>query len=129
MFATTIRFTLPAGTDWEQLRARAVRAAFELYRLVPGLRAKAFVFAPERCEFGGNYVWETQDHAEAYLRSEAWRNVVSVFGEPRVERAEVCAYVECGDLVWPPDVLSDETVRAGAADGERESGAGASMAP
>lgn len=129
MFATTIRFTVREDTDWERLRAQAVRGAFELYRLVPGLRSKAFVFAPERCEFGGNYVWETQDHAEAYLRSDTWRRIVSLFGEPRVERAEVCAYVECGDLVWPPDDRVNDTLQAGAADGERDTAAGASMAP
>ncbi len=103
MFATTIRFTMPADTSWEALRQLAIRRAFEVYRMIPGLRSKAFVFSPERSEFGGNYVWETQDHAEAFLRSAAWRTAVSLYGEPRVERAEVCAYVESGDLVFPPD--------------------------
>ena len=103
MFATTIRFTMPADTSWEALRQLAIRRAFEVYRMIPGLRSTAFVFAPERSEFGGNYVWETQDHAEAFLRSAAWRTAVSLYGEPRVERAEVCAYVESGDLVFPPE--------------------------
>ncbi len=103
MFATTIRFTMPADTDWEQLRRLAVQRAFDLYRRVPGLHAKAFVFSPERSEYGGNYVWDTQDHAEAFLRSEAWRRVVSLFGEPRIERDEICAYIEDGDLVFPPE--------------------------
>jgi hypothetical protein len=103
MFATTIRFTMPADTNWEGLRQLAIRRAFEVYRDVPGLRAKAFVFAPERSEFGGNYVWETQDHAEAFLRSAEWRSAVSLYGEPHIERAEICAYVEDGDLVFPPD--------------------------
>jgi hypothetical protein len=129
MFATTIRFTMPEDTDWERLRALAVRAAFDEYRDVPGLRAKAFVFAPERCEFGGNYVWETQDDAEAFLRSATWRATASRFGEPRVERSEVCAYVECGDLVWPPDLrAAADAQRTGAADAEPRA-AGASMAP
>lgn len=101
MFATTIRFDLPDDTDWERLRQQAVHAAFDSFRAVPGLRAKAFVFSPERGEFGGNYVWETQDDAEAYLRSELWRSLVARFGAPRVERSEICAYVECGDLVFP----------------------------
>ena len=101
MFATTIRFDMPADTDWELMRQRAVQAAFEQFRLVPGLRAKAFVFSPERSEFGGNYVWETQDDAESYLRSAAWRATVAALGEPTIERMEVSAYVECGDLVFP----------------------------
>jgi hypothetical protein len=103
MFATTIRFPMPADTDWERLRQGLVHTAFERFRAVPGLRAKAFVFSPERSEFGGNYVWDTQDDAEAYLRSEGWRAAVARFGEPRIERAEICAYVECGDLVFPPE--------------------------
>lgn len=101
MFATTVRFTMPADTDWEQLRRLAVRRAFEVYRRIPGLHAKAFVFSPERGEYGGNYVWETQDDAEAFLRSETWRDVVAKFGEPRIERTEICAYVEDGDLLFP----------------------------
>ncbi|ABS25802.1 hypothetical protein [Anaeromyxobacter sp. Fw109-5] len=103
MFATTIRFALPEGTDWERLRQLAIRRTFEIYRFVPGLRSMAFVYSPEQSELGGNFVWETQDHAEAFLRSEAWRTAVSLYGEPQVERAEVCAYVEDGDLVFPPD--------------------------
>ena len=94
---------MPADTNWEGLRQLAIRAAFEIYRSVPGLRAMAFVFSPEQGQFGGDYVWETQDHAEAFLRSAAWRSAVSLYGEPHVERAEVCAYVEDGDLVFPPD--------------------------
>lgn len=103
MFAMTTRFTMPEDTDWEQVRAQAVQRAFELYRTVPGLRSKAFIFAPDRNEYGGNYVWETQDDAEAFLRSDAWSRIVSLLGEPRVERTEICAYVEGGDLVWPPE--------------------------
>jgi hypothetical protein len=104
MFATTIRFTMPADTDWERVRQLAVRRAFDVYRTTPGLRSIAFVFAPERAEFGGNFVWETQDHAEAFLRSDAWRVALSLYGgEPRIERAELCAYVEDGDLMFPAD--------------------------
>jgi hypothetical protein len=103
MFATTIRFTMPADTDWERLRRLAVRRAFEVYRATSGLRSIAFIFAPERREFGGNCVWETQDHAEAFLRSDPWRTALALYGEPHVERAEVCAYVEDGDLMFPAE--------------------------
>lgn len=115
MFATTIRFTMPPDTDWERLRQLAIRRAFEVYRSMPGLRAKAFIFSPERSEFGGNYVWDTQDDAEAFLRSDAWRAALSLYGEPRVERAEVCAYVECGDLVFPPEYEQRSSASEGAA--------------
>ena len=103
MFATTVRFSVPADTDWERLRQLAVRGAFDVYRTTPGLRAIALVLEPERDELGANCVWETQDHAEAFLRSDAWRAVLSLYGEPHLERAEICAYVEDGDLVFPPE--------------------------
>jgi hypothetical protein len=103
MFATTVRFSVPADTDWERLRQLAVRGAFDVYRSTPGLRAIAFVLEPERGELGGNCVWETQDHAEAFLRSDAWRAVLSLYGEPRIERADICAYVEDGDLLFPAE--------------------------
>ena len=104
MFATTIRFALTADTDWEDFRQLLVRRAVDTYRYVPGLRAKAFVLSPERGEFGGNYVWETQDDAEAFLRSDLFRAAIARYGEPcALERAEVCAYLEDGDLVFPPD--------------------------
>jgi hypothetical protein len=115
MFATTIRFTMSPDTDWERLRQLAICRAFEVYRSMPGLRAKAFIFSPERSEFGGNYVWDTQDDAEAFLRSDAWRAAMALYGEQRVERAEVCAYVECGDLVFPPDYELRPSAPQGAA--------------
>jgi hypothetical protein len=106
MYATTVRFTMPPDTDWEALRRALVRRAFEFFRSVPGLRSKAFVFSPERGEIGGNYVWITQDDAEAYLRSPAWHATVERWGEPRVEGAEICAYVDDGDLFYPPEYES-----------------------
>ena len=116
MFATTIRFALTADTDWEDFRQLLVRRAADPFRFVPGLRSKAFVLSPERGEFGGNYVWETQDDAEAFLRSDLFRATVARFGEPcALERAEVCAYLEDGDLIFPPDYDARSEVDAGAA--------------
>ena len=103
MYATIIRFAVPASTDWEELRQLQVRRAHETFR-ISGLRSRAFVFSPERGEFGANYVWETQDDAEAFLRSDQFRTFVERFGQPcLLEGAEICAYVEDGDVVFPPD--------------------------
>jgi hypothetical protein len=107
MFATTIRFGLPMDvedTDWEELRQFLVRGAFETDRRLPGLRSASVVLSPERGEFGGNYVWETQDDGEAFLRSDRYRSLAHRFGEPHmIERCDVCAYVEDGDLLFPHD--------------------------
>ncbi len=116
MFATIIRFPLTADTNWEDFRQFLVKRAFETYRYVSGLRAKAFILSPERGEFGGNYVWETQDDAEAFLRSDLFQAAVSRFGEPSLlERAEVCAYVEDGDVLFPPDYDLQRTLGPDAA--------------
>jgi len=116
MFATTVRFALTADTNWEDFRQFLVRRAADTYRHVPGLRSKAFVFSPERGEFGGNYVWETQDEAEAFLRSDLFQATVARYGQPTaLERAEVCAYLEDGDLVFPPDYDVQTTVNPDAA--------------
>jgi hypothetical protein len=102
MFATTIRYALTPAPDWEHLRQSLVRRAFETYRFLPGLRSKALVLLPEKGECGANFVWETQDDAEAFLRSDLFRATVAQFGEPTLlERAEICAYVEDGDLLFP----------------------------
>jgi hypothetical protein len=107
MFATTVRFTLSMDTedtDWEDIRSLLVKHAFETDRRTPGLRSASLVLLPERREVGGNYVWETQDDAEAFLRSDGFRSLVRRFGEPHaLERSEICAYLEDGDLVFPHD--------------------------
>ncbi len=104
MFATTIRYPLPTGTDWEVFRQLLVRRAFDTYRFVPGLRSVALVLSPERGEVGGNFVWETQDDAEAFLRSDAFRATLAQLGDPSVlERGEIGAYIGDGDLLFPPD--------------------------
>jgi hypothetical protein len=113
MFATVIRFQRPRDVEWEELRQLVIRRAFEVHRRVAGLRSSALVFSPEREEFGGNHVWETQDDAEAYLRSDVFKESIAQYGEPTVlERAELCAYVEQGDLVFPPDYHVQRAIEA-----------------
>jgi len=103
MHATTIRFTAPANADWEALRHHLVRLAFEMCHKTPGLHSTALTVAPERREFGGNYVWESQGDADAFLRSDLWKGEVARHGQPRLERAEVGAYIEEGDVLFPAD--------------------------
>jgi ribonuclease HI len=98
MFATTTRFAVPAGRNWDDLRHVLVARAFHTWDNVAGLRSAA-----ARREFGGNHVWETAEHAEAFFRSPRWQRVVEEYGEPRIERAEVCAYVESRSVIYPKD--------------------------
>lgn len=103
MFATATRFAVPEGTSWEGIRQVLVALSFQTWDKVAGLRSAALLLAPARREFGGNHVWETREHAEAFFRSPRFQRVVAEYGEPRIERAEVCAYVESGSVVYPAD--------------------------
>lgn len=94
MIATSIRFILPASTDWNAMRTLMQERA-KLYASVPGLRSKAFVLNVERREYGGNYVWETRGAFDKFLRSELYLSAVRKLGEPaEVKVYEVPAYVE-----------------------------------
>ena len=81
MHAMVVRFAMPEGTDWETLRRVARERAEAYYRNLPGLRSKAFIISPERREYGGQYVWETREQLEEFLRSEIfagrWRSSAS----------------------------------------------------
>ena len=94
MHAMIVRFTMPEGTDWEALRRVARERAEAYYRNLPGLRSKAFIISPERREYGGQYVWETREQLEEFLRSEVFAGAVAKFGRPEVLTFEVPAYVE-----------------------------------
>ena len=94
MIATSIRFILPGTTDWKAMRELMKQRAL-LYHDVPGLRSKAFVLNQERREYGGNYVWDTREAFETFLRSELYLGAVKKLGEPReVKVYEVPAYVD-----------------------------------
>lgn len=98
MYALSIRFVLPEGTDFDAMRA-LLRERAGVYRDVPGLVSKAFLLNAETREYGGNYVWELREDAEAFLRSELFQAAVQKLGEPRELRGyEVQAYVDRGSL-------------------------------
>jgi hypothetical protein len=103
MFATATRFAVPAGTEWEDIERELVRRAFHTWEHAKGLRSATLVLLPARQEFGGNHVWETQEDAEVFFRSRAWQRVVERYGEPRIERAKICAYIESGSIIYPTD--------------------------
>ena len=94
MFAACFRFVLPEGTDWNAMRKLMKERAMQFDKL-RGLRSKAFLLDVDRREIGGNYVRETREALEAYLRSDLYRDVVRKFGEPKDFRIyEVPEYVD-----------------------------------
>lgn len=99
MIASLIRFTLPADTDWDAMRALARQRADEFYRTVPGLRSKAFIVDPDVGTYGGMYVWDSQAHLDALLATDVFRGIATRLGTPAIETFEVPAYIEAGALV------------------------------
>ena len=98
MFAACFRFVLPEGTDWNAVR-KLMRDRAKAFQKLPGLRSKAFLLDEARREIGGNYVWETRDALDAYLRSDLYLAVVRKVGEPKELRIyEVPEYVDNADV-------------------------------
>jgi hypothetical protein len=94
MFAACFRFVLPEGTDWNAMRNLMKERAKQFNKL-PGLRSKASLLDVDRREIGGNYVWETRESLEGYLRSNLYLDVVRKIGEPKELRIyEVPEYVD-----------------------------------
>ncbi|HEY2865360.1 MAG TPA: YdhR family protein [Casimicrobiaceae bacterium] len=94
MFAACFRFAVSEGADWNALRGLMKERAKQFHNL-PGLRSKAFLLDSDRREIGGNYVWNTRESLDAYLRSDLYLEVVRKLGEPKELRIyEVPEYVD-----------------------------------
>jgi heme-degrading monooxygenase HmoA len=98
VIAMTSLFTLAEDTDWEAMRETA-RQRIDLYRDMPGLRAKAFVIDTATRRYGGIYIWETRAAMEDFLRSDVQAGARQRFGEPHVEVFEVPAYLEGAEVI------------------------------
>jgi heme-degrading monooxygenase HmoA len=73
-----------------------------LYRNLPGLVSKAFLYDPETREYGGNYVWETRRDLEAFLSSELFKAATEKFGQPKTLQIHpVAVYLDRGRLHVP----------------------------
>ena len=95
MHALTVRFELPRGTDWTQLRSVITDRAHR-YAGLAGLVSKAFVLDEGSGQYGGNYVWASRADLDAFLASELFRGAVARFGPPSIAVHEVVAYVQDG---------------------------------
>ncbi len=101
MFTLTMRFTLPADTDWSKIPALMEDRARNLYSNMPGLISKAFVYDPETREYGGNYLWERRDQIDAFLKSDIVAGAREKFGEPTYTVHRVAAYLDRGKVYVP----------------------------
>lgn len=99
MFTMTSYFSVPGDGDWDAMRKLAEDRAFQ-YRGLPGMRSKAFIVDPERGLYGANYVWESREAIDSFLRSDLFRGIVGRLGEPEMRIFEVPAYLEQGEIVY-----------------------------
>ena len=56
-------------------------------RKIPGLEEKFFIMDPKTLAQGAMLIWETQEHFDAYLKSDEYKTTVLDIceGEPRIE--------------------------------------------
>ena len=106
MYALTVRFVLPEGTDWSKVPDVMAERAEKLYKNMPGLVSKAFLYDPESREYGGNYVWKTKQDLDAFLISEVFKAGKEKFGEPvELHIHKIAAYLDRGYVhvsTFPP---------------------------
>jgi hypothetical protein len=99
MFTMASYFSVPTDGDWDALRKLAEDRAFQ-YRGMPGMRSKAFIVDPERGLYGANYVWDSREAIDDFLKSDLFRGLVNRLGEPELRIFEVPAYLEQGEIVY-----------------------------
>jgi hypothetical protein len=100
-YALTTSFAMPADTDWDALRETARQRAL-IYTTVPGLRAKAFIVAPDRNEYGGQYIFDSRATLDAFVASDLFASSRAKFGEPAITIAEIAAYLTDGSILSEP---------------------------
>ena len=103
MYALTMRFTLPEATDWSKIPGLMEDRARTLYRDMPGLISKAFVYDPATREYGGNYVWETREAVDAFLASEIVAQAREKFGDPVYSVHPIAVYLDRGQVIAPSE--------------------------
>jgi hypothetical protein len=86
-----------------------VDRAENLYRKMPGLISKAFLYDPQTREYGGNFVWETREQLDAFLVSEVFLSAKAQFGEPSIRVHPIGVYLERGRVIVPSIPLVEAT--------------------
>jgi len=74
-----------------------------IYRDMPGLISKAFVYDPATREYGGNYVWETREAVDAFLASEIVVQAREKFGDPVYSVHPIAVYLDRGQVIVPSE--------------------------
>ena len=82
-----LRSPLPA----DDLKRRYTERMPE-FRDVPGLLQKYYTYNKSTNEWGGLYVWDSEESLQGYLESDLRKTIASAYeaeGAPRIERLEI----------------------------------------
>ncbi len=84
-----VRFKSSLAPDELQ---RRYKERFPDFQALPGLLQKYYLHDPATDEWGGFYLWDSQESLEEYLASDLRKSIPEVYqveGMPRAERIEV----------------------------------------
>ncbi len=99
MIAAKVAFRMKEQLPEEELK-KVLGELVEVFKKVPGLKTKYFLFDPKTGETGGFYIFESQEALEEYLKSDIWKNVIAnATGEPKVESFVITATLDAGVLL------------------------------
>jgi heme-degrading monooxygenase HmoA len=78
-----------------------IGSVVEACKKIPGLKEKFFVMNPKTMAQGAFLIWETQEHFNAYLKSQEYKTTVLDIcqGEPDIESYMLTASLEYGVLL------------------------------
>ncbi len=91
MLAVIVKFELKEEVKKQladiEVAKKHIGNVVEACRKVPGLKEKFFIMDPETLAQGAMLIWETQEHFDAYLKSDEYKTTVLDIceGEPKME--------------------------------------------
>jgi len=96
MIGQKVSFKMEGQMSEEELREK-LGELVDVFKKVPGLRNKYFLFDPKTGEMGGFYAFESQEDLDEYLKSDVWKNVIAqAKDETTIERFVVTAALDAG---------------------------------
>jgi len=105
MIAVIVKFELKEEVQKQladiEVARKHIASVVEGCRKVPGLKEKFFIMDPKTLAQGAMLIWETQEHFDAYLKSDQFKTTVLDIcqGEPRIETYVHTANLTDGVLI------------------------------
>jgi heme-degrading monooxygenase HmoA len=91
MIAAIVKFELKDEVQKQladmEVAKKHINNVVEGCRKIPGLKEKFFIMDPKTLAQGAMLIWETEEHFDAYLKSDAFKATVLDIckGEPQIE--------------------------------------------